>query len=79
MVEGEFSNHGAALPFVETMNPSTAYVVTTQLKVKRTITGKYVSHDAEELILIDENGRFKRAPIDKIIRINFYHEDRSPF
>jgi hypothetical protein len=48
-------------------------------KSKRTITGKYTTHDLTEVILLDEKGRFRKAPIDKITRINYYHPDRAPF
>jgi hypothetical protein len=58
------------------MSPETVYVVTwTTEKTKRSVTGRFVSHDDETLILMDEKGRFRNAPIDKIIRINFYKED----
>jgi hypothetical protein len=71
---------GEARPFVEQMNPETVYVVTWRTeKTKRSVTGRYVSHDDQELMLMDEKGRFRHAPIDKIIRINFYTEGRAPF
>lgn len=67
-----------ARPMVEQMAPEVVYVVTIQgPKVKRTITGHYVSHDLTEVVLLDEQGKFKRVPIDRIIRINYYNE--APF
>lgn len=60
------------------LSPDVVYVITyTTERTKRSITGKYVSSDLTEVILLDEKGKFKKAPIDKIIRINFYHE--APF
>jgi hypothetical protein len=63
---------------IEKLNPDTVYVITYSTeKSKRTITGKFVSADLTEVILLDEKGRFRRAPIEKIIRINYYH--KAPF
>ena len=71
---------GEARPFLDQMSPETVYVVTwTTEKTKRSVTGRFVSHDDETLILMDEKGRFRNAPIDKIIRINYYEEGRAPF
>lgn len=61
---------------LEQMSPETVYVVTwITEKTKRSVTGRYVSHNDEEMLLMDEKGRFRHAPIDRIIRINFYKED----
>jgi len=71
---------GEARPFLDQMSPETVYVVTwTTEKTKRSVTGRFVSHDDETLILMDEKGRFRNAPIDKVIRINYYEEGRAPF
>lgn len=68
------------LSYVEQMKVETCYVVTIQgPKVKRTTTGYYVSHDDETLILLDGEGKFRNVTIERIIRINFYHEGRAPF
>lgn len=62
------------------LDSSTCYVITVQHPtVKRTTTGYYVSHDDENMTLLDEKGKFRNVNIDKIIRINFYHEGRAPF
>lgn len=67
------------LPYVEKMEPEVCYVVTTQMKVKRTVTGYYISNDDETLILMNEKGKFSNVTIENIIRINFYQEGRAPF
>jgi hypothetical protein len=60
--------------------PDRVWVVTYSTeKSKRTITGKYTAHDLTEVILLDEKGRFRKAPIDKITRINYYKDGRAPF
>ena len=67
-------------PFLNKMSPEVVYVITIQgPKVKRTVTGYYVSHDLTDVVLLDEKGKFKRVPIDRIIRINYYNEGRAPF
>lgn len=77
MVDELFPTARAAIDHFE---PEVVYVITYQgPKVKRTITGKYVSHDLTEVLLLSEKGRFQKAPIDKIIRINYYKEGRAPF
>lgn len=67
------------LTYVEQMTPDVCYVVTTQMKVKRSVTGYYVSHDDDTIILLNEKGKFSNVTIEHIIRINFYHEGRAPF
>lgn len=65
----------AVMRIIKGMNPETVYVITYKTeKTKRTVTGKYVSNDLTEVLILDEKGRFNRVPIDKIIRINFYHQ-----
>lgn len=65
-------------PLVEKLRPESVYVITIQgPKVKRTITGRFVSADLTEVVLLDEQSKFKRVPIDRIIRINYYNE--APF
>lgn len=67
-------------PYVEQMTPETVYVVTYQgPKLKRTVTGYYVSHDLTDVVLLDKGGRFNRVPINRIFRMNYYLEGRAPF
>ena len=67
-----------AMPFVEQMDPEVVYVITIQgPKIKRTTTGRYVGHDLTDVVLLDEKGKFRSIPIEKIIRINYYNE--APF
>jgi hypothetical protein len=67
-------------PWLEKMTPETVYVVTYYgPKVKRTVTGKYVSHDLTDVVLLTEGGRFNRVPINRIYRMNYFLEGRAPF
>lgn len=60
--------------------PNTVWVMTYSTeKSKTSVTGKYVSHDLTEVVLLTEKGRFRKVPIEKIMRINYYQEGRAPF
>lgn len=77
MVDELFSTAQEA---IDQFNSETVYVITYQgPKLKRTITGKFVSQDLTTVILLSEKGRFQKAPIEQITRINYYKEGMAPF
>ena len=63
---------------LDQMDHDTVYVIDyITEKTRQSITGRYVNRDLTEVVLLTEKGKFRRIPVERITKINFYHE--APF
>ena len=65
---------------IEALQSDVCYVITyTTEKSKTSVTGYFVGGDLTEVVLLTQRGQFRKIPIEKIIRINYYQAGRAPF
>jgi len=63
---------------VNSLDHETVYVIDyITEKTMQSITGRYVNRDLTEVVLLTEKGKFRRIPVERITKINFYYE--APF